>query len=234
MLHNVYVNTHIEAINNYYDIYFCVFKNLQQLFILFEKVLFYKYFVYNNDYEGTPNLKLAEYNMLFNFYLSVLKTILHFIWSFEYNVLKDKTKLTKFHVIDDEDLEFGYHIYLKDKANYNPYDSFNETIKEEDYMKKINNKYNSDKYQLVYESILTLSNLINLAALSNNGNNVYCIYMKCLENKELKNLDYIFSKTIPFLQFDHWYENDVRNLKKEIRSHYFLELVSILNVIYKD
>jgi len=78
-------------------------------------------------------INIKEYEYIYKMYLLIVKNILYYIWSFEYYIYKDKNKLTKLYVIDDVYVDFGYHIYPKDKENFTQYENFDLLVSEEDF-----------------------------------------------------------------------------------------------------
>lgn len=147
MLKEEYLNNNYKKFEKYIDIYREAIDCLSELFELTESVLIYKYIEYkkggkeyvyknkkgmNNKYINY-NIEIEEYEYIYKMYLLIIKNIIYYIWSLEYYVFQNKNKLTKFYVIDDVYVDFGYHIYPKDKDNFDQYDEFPVLIKEKDY-----------------------------------------------------------------------------------------------------
>ena len=229
------INYNNEISNYNYDIYLQLFNNLRVLFKTFEAVIYYKYYVYNKGYKEydkyaevwkKPQVLVSEYIFTYTTLLLILKNLLHFMWSFEYNILKDKSKITKCYVIKDTNLEYGFHIYLKDIKNFSPYDHFdsNNLINRELYLQSKNN----DSNEFVYESIQVLLNVVKYKDME------HCMYIGYLENKQLKNLDLWYNKNIKKFNLNNWYENDLSLLKPEIASEYFSELNDVINILYNE
>lgn len=180
-------------------------------------------------YQKLIKLSNVEYEYIYKTYLLILKNILHFIWSFEYNILKDKNKLTKFYVIDDNDLDLGYHIYTKNKNEYNPYDTFSKNknlnlINSDIFVEKID--LGHDRYDAVYESIQVLSNVIMQI------DQTFCIYVKNKENKALNILD--INEIQKKVCLCYWPVNNTASLKPEISQEYFSELNLIIVKIKEE
>ena len=137
--------------------------------------------------------------------------------------------MTKLYIIEDINLEFGYHIYLKDKNNYNPYDSFepNNLITRENYF-KIVDKNHDRYYYAIYERVYVLSSLVGL------NENCYWLYYKSKDNKIIKNLDVLYRSIIKKVELNYVCENDLSLLDKEISKEYFVELNLIMKDLYKE
>lgn len=138
------LNNNYKNFEKYNDTYFNAIYCLSELFELYESVLVYKYYVYKKGAKkvhktGVLNLdvkyiiNIEEYEYICKMYLLIVKNILYYIWSFEYYIYKNKNKLTKLHVIDEVYLDFGYHIYPKDKQNFTQYDDFERLVSEKDF-----------------------------------------------------------------------------------------------------
>ena len=223
--------TLINNYNDYYNVYIHVFNNLHKIFSMFESILFYKYFILKKvgKEKSINKISSEEYKNIYKICLNILKNILFFLWWFEYNILKNKNKLTKLYIIEDINLEFGYHIYLKDKNNYNPYDSFepNNLITRENYF-KIVDKNHDRYYYAIYERVYVLSSLVGL------NENCYWLYYKSKDNKIIKNLDVLYRSIIKKVELNYVCENDLSLLDKEISKEYFVELNLIMKDLYKE
>lgn len=172
---------------HYYTVYFNALSSLTELFRALEIALYYKFYVLKKGAKSKIDaqvFKLSndEFEYIYKTYKLILKNVLHFIWSFEYNIFKDINKLTKLYVIDDNDLDLGYHIYPKNKNEYKVSDTFLKFINNAIYdlfIEKIDIEH--DKYDAVYESIQVLFNLDEYMP--------NCIYISNKDNEVLKNLD---------------------------------------------
>jgi hypothetical protein len=154
-------------------------------------------------------------------YLLIVKNILFFIWSFEYYILKDNTKITKLYVIKDINLEYGYHIYDKDINEYDPCESFQWLVSLKDFQKSMYsiNNWNENAY-IVNESIHVLSRI-------DVSNYNLLVYIDNQNNKQLKNIIQYHQKYVSKFSLQ---ENNVALFKPEIAQKYFTEL----NLIIKE
>jgi hypothetical protein len=175
---------------HYYTVYFNALSSLTELFRALEIALYYKFYVLQKGtitddtyiYQKLIKLSNEEFEYIYKTYKLIVKNVLHFIWSFEYNILKDRNKLTKLYVIEDNDLDLGYHIYPKNKNEYKVSDTFLKFINNAIYdlfIEKID--IGHDKYDAVYESIQVLFHLDEYMP--------NCIYISNKDNEVLKNLD---------------------------------------------
>lgn len=226
-----------KYIMNYYTIYVNTFSSLGELFKALETALYYKFYILKKGFKETASflfidqqtLKISniEYEYIYMTYLLILKNVLHFIWSFEYNILKDKNKITKFTVIKDNDLEFGYHIYLKNINEYHSYDTFSSNlnlINSDIFFEKIDKEH--AKYDAVYESVKVLLNLDEYYPS--------CLYIKYIENEALKSLDTWYYVSREKLRLYNVVENDTSLLKTEIAQEYFSELNALMATIREE
>ena len=226
-----------KYIMNYYTVYVKTFSSLGELFKALETVLYYKFYILKKGFKETSSflfvdqqtIKISniEYEYIYITYLLILKNVLHFIWSFEYNILKDKNKITKFYVIENNYLEFGYHIYLKNINEYHSYDTFSSnlnSINSDIFIEKIDKEH--VKYDAVYESVKVLSNLDEYYPS--------CLYIKYIENEALKNLDTWYYVSREKLRLYNYVENDTSLLKTEIAQEYFSELNNLMAKIREE
>lgn len=225
----------------YYATYFSAIDsfNFMGLIKAFETVLYYKYYVIKkgvkNEYDINNSyniIDINEYEYIYKMYLLILKNILFYIWTYEYFILEDKNKLTKLYVIEDINLEFGYHIYPKDKDNYNPYDTFKPMIGEVDIIYRLkNNKFDNFNYDAINENIYILSKLIGLLDLSSSN---FLIYIELNSNCKLKDIVLLYKKYLELMCINTAYKNDLSLLKLEISKEYFQELKNIINILYQE
>jgi hypothetical protein len=155
-------------------------------------------------------------------YLLIVKNLLFFIWSFEYYILKDKTKITKLYVIENINLEYGYHIYNKDIKEYDPYDIFEGLVSVKDFPKDTKNYWNENAYR-INESVVLLSNVIGHVFESN-----LLVYIDNKNNKNLKNIIKMHLKYFIRCSKFSLQENKVALFKPEIAQKYFTELNHII------
>jgi hypothetical protein len=164
-------------------------------------------------------------------YLLIVKNILFFIWSFEYYILKDKTKITKLYVIEDVNLEFGYHIYDKNINEYDAYDTFEWLVSEKDlkdYQNNFNflNDWNENAY-IVNESIYILS------CVDVSESNLL-VYIDNKNNKNLKDIIQYHKKYFSKFRINQYPNNNVDAFKTEIAQKYFTELKNIIAEFQKE
>lgn len=232
------LNNNYKNFEKYNDTYFNAIYCLSELFELYESVLVYKYYVYKKGAKkvhktGVLNLdvkyiiNIEEYEYICKMYLLIVKNILYYIWSFEYYIYKNKNKLTKLHVIDEVYLDFGYHIYPKDKQNFTQYDDFERLVSEKDFSNgKVipwNEKIDSlNEVQQCFSSFIELHNFNIL------------IYINSLKNKELKEIVPLLNKYIKADKFCIFWNNPFANLKEEMAKEYFEELKSVMDDLYKE
>lgn len=236
MLKIFFLNNNYKNFEKYHETYSYAISCLSDLFELYESVLVYKYYVYKRgakrvwgaqDIDVKYIINIKEYEYIYKMYLLIIKNILYYIWSFEYYIYKDKNKLTKLHVIDDVYVDFGYHIYSKDKENFNQYDNFEWLVSENDFPNDKMILWN-EKVDIVIEGQQILSRFI----LINNSNTL--IYINAVQNKELKNIVLLLNKYIEKGKFDIFWHNPFMNLKEDIVKEYFQELKSEMDDLYKE
>lgn len=234
------LNKESKLLNNnhtyYYETYIYAIYSLPQLFKIFENVLYYKYYVLKkgakNEYKYNVLqniIDINEYEYIYKMYLLILQNILFYIWSFEYFILKDKNNLTKLYIIEDVNLEYGYHIYPKPKANYNSYDIFKPIVTEKIFIKKYINEFEFSilKNYEVNEFIYILSKLIKFS-----DSNIL-IHIAFEQNKILKDINIKNKKNIDLININTADENDLYLLKDEIALDYFIELKNVMNTLYQ-
>lgn len=233
-----FLNNNYKNFDKYHDTYLDAIHCLSELFELYESVLVYKYYVYKKgakevhkrgflDLDVKYIINIEEYEYICKMYLLIVKNILYYIWSFEYYIFKNKNKLTKLHVIDEIYVDFGYHIYPKDKQNFTQYDQFHLLVWEENFPNDKVIPWN-DKVYSVNEGLHVLLSFIEL------HNSDILIYINSLKNKELKKIVPLLNKYIEADKFCIFWNNPFANLKEEMAKEYFEELKSVMDDLYKE
>lgn len=236
ILKKKFLNNNYKNFAKYNETYSYAIYCLSELFELYESVLVYKYYVYKKgakkvykreDLDVKYIINIKEYEYIYKMYLLIVKNILYYIWSFEYYIYKDKNKLTKLYVIDDVYVDFGYHIYPKDKANFTQYENFDLLVSEEDFPNDKIILWN-EKVDSVSEGQWVLSRFLPIT----NFNTL--IYINSLKNKELKNIVLLLNKYIETGKFLIFWHNPFLNLKEDAVKEYFQELKSEMDDLYKE
>ena len=212
------INTNI-LYDIYYDVYHDIFKNICEIFILFESILYYKYYNLNKK---TITSEDPYYEYVYNLYYLILKNILHFMWSFEYNI--DKNKMTQLFVNKSNMCsEYGYNVYFNKECNDRIIPQPLYTY--ENYIKKLNNVLIDEKYDPVYECIHLLSNFIEKDWL----------YVKYQDNKELKFLNLLDLEYHKLFKINNAeYINDLAVLEKSVAQTYLLDLNNVILKIRQE
>lgn len=230
MLDKVNLNNKLKYFIKYNNIYTIAIDCLQDLFTMFESVLFYKYYVYEKgapDYD-INNIKYKisseEYDYVYKMYYLILKNILFYIWSFEFSVFQDKNNLTKIYIIDDKNLEYGYHVYPYDKNHFNTQDLFPFLVSEKDYILLKSQLHFNYKMQ---ECLYILCSLISLTSSKS-------VNVTHVKNTDLKNVISFYFKYFEKFSIHTIHDNDVSRLKNEKAIQYFNELQGIINSIYGE
>lgn len=232
MLKPIFLNNNYKYFDIYEDIYTNAIDCLSELFEAFESVLVYKYYVYkkgaldlNFNRYITSYIELEEWEYIYKMYLLVIKNVIYYIWSFEYYILQDKSKLTKLHVIDTAEVDFGYHIYSKDKENFNQYDNFPWLISGKDFTNDKVIPWNSNSY-VINEGVHLLSSFQTTI--------IPLVYIKAKNNQELKEVILLLNKYENTRKIHVTWNNPWMHVKKEILKEYFQDLDNIIQVLYKE
>lgn len=234
ILKNFFLNNNYKKFERYYDTYSEAIYSLSELFELYESVLVYKYYAYKkgskhlNGKEYTKHdISIEEYEYIYKIYLLIVKNTLYYIWSFEFFIFQNKNKLTKLNVIDEVYVDFGYHIYPKNKENFNQYDNFKTLISENDFSINMVIPWN-EKIGIINEGQYILSRFIDI-----NGFNTL-VYVNALKNKELKEIILLLNEYIKKDKFATFWNNSFSNLKEEMVKEYFQELKSVMDALYQE
>lgn len=229
-----FLNNNYKNFERYYNTYVDAIYSLSELFELYESVLVYKYYAYKkgskhlNGKEYTKHdISIEEYEYIYIIYLLIVKNTLYYIWSFEFFVFQNKDKLTKLNVIDEVYVDFGYHVYSKDKRNFNQYDDFDWLVSENDFPIDKVIPWN-EKIGIINEGQYILSRFISI----NNFNTL--VYVNALKNKELKEIILLLNEYIKKDKFAIFWNNSFSNLKEEMAKEYFQELKSVMDVLYQE
>lgn len=208
----IYRIIHFNVNDICYELYNEIFLNISNIFVLIESVLYFKYF---NSHKITD---IKNYEYAYRLYILILKNILHFMWSVEYNI--DKNKITRLYV-DKEIGEYGYSIYFNESCNeYTELPLFTQ----KDFIN--NNFLNNVQNDFIYESIDLLINL--------NGKDwMYINYKENYGLKNLNNLHIKYSKLFDTSDYVNFF-NVFTECEKEKEKNYILELNKIMQEIKHD
>lgn len=124
-------------------------------------------------------------------------------------------------------VDFGYHIYPKDKQNFNQYDDFDWLVSENNFSINKVIPWN-EKIGIINEGQYILSRFISI----NRFNTL--VYINSLKNKELKNIILLLNEYIKKDKFATFWNNPFSNLKEEIAKEYFQELKSVMDNLYNE
>lgn len=229
-----FLNNNYKNFERYYNTYVDAIYSLSELYELYESVLVYKYYAYKkgskhlNGKEYTKHdISIEEYEYIYKIYLLIVKNTLYYIWSFEFFVFQNKDKLTKLNVIDEVYVDVGYHVYSKDKQNFNQYDDFDWLVSENDFPIDKVIPWN-EKIGIINEGQYILSRFISI----NNFN--ILVYVNALKNKELKEIILLLNEYIKKDKFAIFWNNSFSNLKEEMAKEYFQELKSVMDALYQE
>ena len=241
-----YILNKIETRNKYDGslIYSDAMFSVNELFIEFESVLYYKYCVlkkglkknYCNNFTSETLYSVNTYQEIYQINFLILKIMIFYIWDFEYSIFKDLNKITKWYIIENINLEYGYHIYSKDKNNYNPYEPAILKVNIKDYESYVTFNYNNKHfYNLnndnVYELIYILSCLSGLKLFSTTKECTNLLYIHYKNNKDLINILKIQNKYSAIISRN---DNDLSLLEKDKVHDYFNELKNIMDDFYME
>jgi hypothetical protein len=85
MLKQINFDNNYKYLDKYYDTYLDTIHSLNDLFEVFESVLYYKYYVYEKgkekyyDTDAIPYINKEEYDKIYQMYLLIVKNLLFFI-----------------------------------------------------------------------------------------------------------------------------------------------------------
>lgn len=236
ILKKKFLNNNYRKFEKYHDIYMEAIYSLSELFELYESVLVYKYYAYKKGSKHLNrkkheyihyNISVEEYEYIYIMYLLIVKNTLYYIWSFEFFIFQNKNKLTKLHIIDEIYVDVGYHIYSKDKQNFNQYDNLKTLISENDFSDNKIIPWN-EKIGIINEGQYILSRFISINSFNT------LVYINSLKNKELKEIILLLNKYIKKNKFATFWNNPFSNLKEEMAKEYFQELKSVMDVLYQE
>lgn len=167
----------------------------------------------------TSYIELEEWEYIYKMYLLVIKNVIYYI-------LQDKSKLTKLHVIDTAEVDFGYYIYSKDKENFNQYDNFPILVSGKCWNNKVKViPWNSNSY-IINEGVHLLSSFQTTT--------IPLVYIKAKNNQELKEVILLLNKYENTRKIHVTWNNPWMHVKKEILKEYFQDLDNIIQVLYKE
>lgn len=139
-------------------------------------------------------------------------------------MFQDKNNLTKIYIIDDKNLEYGYHVYPYDKNHFNTQDLFPFLVSEKDYILLKSQLHFNYKMQ---ECLYILCSLISLTSSKS-------VNVTHVKNTDLKNVISFYFKYFEKFSIHTIHDNDVSRLKNEKAIQYFNELQGIINSIYGE